>query len=353
MAMTPLVSAMLILSDFAASRIVQVESPRVSRKKLNASAAGIEAAGTFSRGDSAVRGFVLRAMFLLVLEQPRLDRIAQSYPHSRLRSLILRVVYFRAHGIAPHLSCVVGPENILNGVEVGHVGIEPHVVFIRGHNYGHPVVHVGHERIWPSRQDGAAFDDFALGTPPLIPQTGQRKHVSLANFKTVRLLDTAHCSPLVESVCGDEAAFGQDGISKCRQLRNRLRPSIQRSSADAHVLGPMRYQTPAHHREPANLLSLFTAHGENRLSRCDVVAGSFVEVIPRLKAFGQVALGVSQSVAVAHFQAVSIALQTFCSTCSKNCAVVFKRTLQVEQPGTTTPVPPFAILSAPSTNTSI
>jgi hypothetical protein len=41
-------------------------------------------------------------------------------------------------------------------------------------------------------------------------------------------------------------------------------------------------------------------------------------------------------------QPLSIASRTFSSRCPTNCPVVFSRTLQVMQPGTTTPFPPCA-----------
>lgn len=59
------------------------------------------------------------------------------------------------------------------------------------------------------RQYHATLDEFA-GNRLLVPQAHKCKQTSLADFKTVGLLDAGRRLPLVKFVSWDEAAFGQD-----------------------------------------------------------------------------------------------------------------------------------------------
>jgi hypothetical protein len=63
----------------------------------------------------------------------------------------------------------------------------------------------------------------------------------------------------------------QDRISKCRFLRNCLRPRIERLSSDAHIFCPGRNQPPTHGCELASFLSFFFADGDDLLGRRDVL----------------------------------------------------------------------------------
>jgi hypothetical protein len=90
-----------------------------------------------------------------------------------------RIVEFPAYGIPTHQIRVVGPENVTNHVEVIDVRIEPHAVLVGGHNDRHTVVQVGDERISSCCQNAATLNYLALGTFPLIPQSGECKELAL------------------------------------------------------------------------------------------------------------------------------------------------------------------------------
>src|SRR5713226_6026908 len=90
-------------------------------------------------------------------------------------------------------------------------------------------------------------------------------------------------------------------MSKCGCHRDCLRPSVERSIANAHVFRPSRNQSPTHGCEVATLLSLFFADCQDWLSRSNVVSRTLFNFIIRsLKALGKVLLRVRQSVSVAH-----------------------------------------------------
>src|SRR5215469_569127 len=67
----------------------------------------------------------------------------------------------------------------------------------------------------------------------------------------------------------------------------------------------MRDETPTHHREMPNFLSVFAAHGQDGLCRRDVVAGMIVNFAGRMESLSQIAFGVGQSVAVTHLLIVA------------------------------------------------
>src|SRR5260370_1500563 len=133
----------------------------------------------------------------LKLEQLRLCRSVQDDGRCGLGIVNSRIVEFPAYRIPAHQIRVVGPENVTNQVEVIDVRIEPHVVLVGGHNHRHTVVQIGDERISTRCPTAATLNYFALGTFPLIPQSGECKQLAFPNLNTITLL---HCSPLLPPV---------------------------------------------------------------------------------------------------------------------------------------------------------
>ena len=79
--MTRLASAKSMLSDLAISRIAHVDVPRVSRKKLNASAAGTEVAAESDTGFVGADGFGLRVARRAMLSTNSLEVGLNDFDH--------------------------------------------------------------------------------------------------------------------------------------------------------------------------------------------------------------------------------------------------------------------------------
>lgn len=105
-----------------------------------------------------------------------------------------------------------------------------------GENYGHPVVNVGQERIWRSRQDRAGLYYIALRVLPSIPEASKCEQLTVIHLETEGLLRLAVSPPLIEPVRRNQAALRPEGLPERGSHGDSLGPGVDCLVSDARVL---------------------------------------------------------------------------------------------------------------------
>jgi len=75
-------------------------------------------------------------------------------------------------------------------------------------------VDIGQVNVRSGGYDRATLNLFAMRIDPLIPQSRECEDLAIANFKAVRLLVLAALRPLVETICGNQAALSSEAIAE-------------------------------------------------------------------------------------------------------------------------------------------
>jgi hypothetical protein len=134
--------------------------------------------------------------------------------------------------------------------------------------------------VWPRRDDREAAYPFACRGAPVLAKTGQSHEVPISEGDRIRLLPGRGLLPLIEVIDRNETAPPLEGLAEGRLAHDPLGFGVDVREADFDVLGPERYEPPAHDIQAALASSRIVAdHGE-RVGRRDVPAGRDVRGRP-------------------------------------------------------------------------
>ena len=90
-----------------------------------------------------------------------------------LAAFIAGIVDIGAHGIGAHLVYCVGPQQMVNCLELArrilYAGAQPLAEILRRQDQGHAVVQFRHQLIWFGGEDRAAIQFAAIGADPGFP----------------------------------------------------------------------------------------------------------------------------------------------------------------------------------------
>ncbi len=121
-------------------------------------------------------------------------------------------------------------------------------------------------------QNRTGLHPVATRVFPAIPDSRERKHLRVIDFKTVRLLGLPDSLPLVKSVCWDQAPARLQRIAE-RGLRPRgFRSCVNHPGSAGRVFRPRWNQSPTEQRQFPNRFLRILANDRNRLSGGNVVA---------------------------------------------------------------------------------
>lgn len=79
------------------------------------------------------------------------------------------------------------------------------------------------DNVWSRCENRARLDPTAARIFPPIPQSSEREHLALIDFKAVGLLRFARARPFVKAVCRDQAPAELKGVAKRRLSGGSLR----------------------------------------------------------------------------------------------------------------------------------
>ena len=152
--------------------------------------------------------------------------------------------------------------------------IEPGVPLARREDHRHAVMDLGHRVVGRGGDDRAGVEGFlavTIGSPPDLPETGERQRLVVGPVDEPRLLLvlTRSGGPFVEAIGGDDAPALAEGRLEGVLLGDRLAPGVDHAVADLHVLGPPGHQAPVQGLHPPDRPRF--EHGVHVPCGCDVV----------------------------------------------------------------------------------